>query len=195
MMTYGIHLPQYGRVASGAAVSRAARHAEELGFRDVWVSDHIVHPAEQTYPSPFLLDPFATLSWAAARHHPGPARHERDRRAAAQPRLVGQSPRDRRRDERRAPDRRGRDRLEQARVRRPRSVLREPGPAHGRDPRSAACRMDRRPRDVRRCRVPPRGDPLPPQARRSRSRSGSAAGSRRRSGARSPRATASTSWA
>src|SRR3954451_4630030 len=65
-MTYGIHLPQYGRVASGDAVSRAAQHAEDLGFGDVWVSDHIVHPNEQTYPSPFLLDPFATLSWAAA---------------------------------------------------------------------------------------------------------------------------------
>ncbi len=65
-MRYGIHLPQYGRVASGEAVARAARHAEELGFSDVWVSDHVVHPAEQTYPSPFLLDPFATLSWAAA---------------------------------------------------------------------------------------------------------------------------------
>ncbi|MHB8662293.1 MAG: LLM class F420-dependent oxidoreductase [Acidimicrobiales bacterium] len=65
-MTYGIHLPQYGRAASGQAVVRAARHAEELGFADVWVSDHIVHPTEQTYPSPFLLDPFATLNWAAA---------------------------------------------------------------------------------------------------------------------------------
>ena len=65
-MTFGIHLPQYGRVASGEAVARAARHAEELGFADVWVSDHVVHPAEQTYPSPFLLDPFATLTWAAA---------------------------------------------------------------------------------------------------------------------------------
>jgi probable F420-dependent oxidoreductase len=65
-MTYGVHLPQYGRVASGEAVARAARHAEELGFADVWVSDHIVHPAEQSYPSPFLLDPFATLTWAAA---------------------------------------------------------------------------------------------------------------------------------
>ena len=65
-MQYGIHLPQYGRVASGQAVVRAARHAEELGFADVWVSDHVVHPAEQTYPSPFLLDPFATLNWAAA---------------------------------------------------------------------------------------------------------------------------------
>jgi probable F420-dependent oxidoreductase len=65
-MTYGIHLPQYGRVASGDAVTRAAQHAEDLGFADVWVSDHVVHPAEQSYPSPFLLDPFATLSWAAA---------------------------------------------------------------------------------------------------------------------------------
>jgi probable F420-dependent oxidoreductase len=65
-MTFGVHLPQYGRVASGEAVARAARHAEELGFADVWVSDHVVHPAEQSYPSPFLLDPFATLTWAAA---------------------------------------------------------------------------------------------------------------------------------
>ena len=65
-MTFGIHLPQYGRVASGEAVTRAARHAEDLGFRDVWVSDHVVHPAEQSYPSPYLLDPFATLTWAAA---------------------------------------------------------------------------------------------------------------------------------
>ena len=34
-MRYGIHLPQYGRVAGGEAVSRAARHAEELGFADI----------------------------------------------------------------------------------------------------------------------------------------------------------------
>lgn len=65
-MTFGIHLPQYGRVASGEAVLRAARHAEDLGFTDLWVSDHVVHPAEQSYPSPFLLDPFATLGFAAA---------------------------------------------------------------------------------------------------------------------------------
>ena len=65
-MRVGIHLPQYGRVASAAAIQRAARHAEELGFADIWVSDHIVHPAEQSYPSPYLLDPIVTLSWAAA---------------------------------------------------------------------------------------------------------------------------------
>jgi probable F420-dependent oxidoreductase len=62
----GIHLPQYGRVASGDAIQRAARLAEERGFADVWVSDHIVHPAAQDYPSPYLLDPLLALTWAAA---------------------------------------------------------------------------------------------------------------------------------
>ena len=65
-MKFGIHLPQYGRVASAEAITRAAQHAEALGFADVWVSDHVVHPAAQTYPSPHLFDPFATLTWAAA---------------------------------------------------------------------------------------------------------------------------------
>jgi probable F420-dependent oxidoreductase len=65
-MEYGIHLPQYGRVISGEAITRAARHAEDLGFAHVWVSDHVVHPAAQTYPAAFLADPFVTLSWAAA---------------------------------------------------------------------------------------------------------------------------------
>jgi probable F420-dependent oxidoreductase len=62
----GAHLPQYGRVAGPDAITRAARHAEELGFADVWVSDHIVHPAAQPYPSPYLFDPLLTLATAAA---------------------------------------------------------------------------------------------------------------------------------
>ena len=62
----GVHLPQYGRVASADAIVRAARHAEDLGFRDLWVSDHTVHPAAQDYPSPYLYDPLVTLTWAAA---------------------------------------------------------------------------------------------------------------------------------
>jgi probable F420-dependent oxidoreductase len=65
-MRLGIHLPQYGSVAGPVAISRAARHAEELGFDDVWVSDHTVHPAAQTYPSPYLVDPLVSLTWAAA---------------------------------------------------------------------------------------------------------------------------------
>ena len=65
-MQIGIHLPQYGRVASSEAVTRAARHAEQLGYAGVWVSDHIVQPAAQDYPSPYLYDPLVTLTWAAA---------------------------------------------------------------------------------------------------------------------------------
>jgi probable F420-dependent oxidoreductase len=65
-MRVGIHLPQYGRAASADAITRATRHAEELGFADVWVSDHVVQPAAQGYPSPYLYDPFLTLAWAAA---------------------------------------------------------------------------------------------------------------------------------
>jgi probable F420-dependent oxidoreductase len=47
-------------------MTRAARHAEELGFLDLWVSDHVVHPAAQDYPSPYLFDPLVSLTWAAA---------------------------------------------------------------------------------------------------------------------------------
>ena len=65
-MRFGSHLPQYGRVAGPDAIARAARHAAELGFADVWVSDHVVHPAAQTYPSPYLFDPLLALAWAAA---------------------------------------------------------------------------------------------------------------------------------
>ena len=65
-MRVGIHLPQYGRAAGAEAITRAARHAEELGFSDVWVSDHVVQPAAQTYPSPYLYDALVTLTWAAA---------------------------------------------------------------------------------------------------------------------------------
>jgi probable F420-dependent oxidoreductase len=65
-MQVGVHLPQYGRVAGPDAIRQAARHAEELGFLDVWVSDHVVHPAAQDYPSPYLFDPLIALTWAAA---------------------------------------------------------------------------------------------------------------------------------
>ncbi len=65
-MLLGSHLPQFGHVASPDSIARAARHAEELGFSDLWVSDHVVHPASQSYPSPYLYDPLLTLAWAAA---------------------------------------------------------------------------------------------------------------------------------
>jgi len=65
-MKLGIHLPQYGRAASPEAIRAVTERAEALGFADVWVSDHIVQPASQGYPSPYLFDPLLTLGWAAA---------------------------------------------------------------------------------------------------------------------------------
>lgn len=65
-MRLGIHLPQYGRAATPDAIRRVAIRAEQLGFGDVWVSDHIVQPAGQGYPSAYLYDPLMTLAWAAA---------------------------------------------------------------------------------------------------------------------------------
>ena len=65
-MRLGVHLPQYGRAASPEAIASVAVRAEELGFADVWVSDHVAIPASQGYPSPYLFDPVLTLGWAAA---------------------------------------------------------------------------------------------------------------------------------
>jgi len=65
-MDVGIHLPQFGPASGPNAISAAAVRAEELGFAGVWVSDHIVQPADQGYPSPYLYDPLLTLAWAAA---------------------------------------------------------------------------------------------------------------------------------
>ena len=65
-MDVGIHLPQFGPASGPDAIATAARRAEELGFAGVWVSDHIVQPADQGYPSPYLYDPLLSLAWAAA---------------------------------------------------------------------------------------------------------------------------------
>src|SRR5439155_17340449 len=47
-------------------IRRAAIRAEELGFDDVWVSEHIIVP-RATFPrSPLFYDPVLSLTWAAA---------------------------------------------------------------------------------------------------------------------------------
>jgi probable F420-dependent oxidoreductase len=71
-MKLGVHLPQFGRAAGPEAIRRAAVHAEQLGYDDVWVSDHVAQPASQGYPSPYLFEPLLTLGWAAgATEHVG----------------------------------------------------------------------------------------------------------------------------
>ena len=65
-MKFGIHLAQFGRALTPDSIQRSAMGAEELGFDDVWVSDHLVVPASQPYPAPLLADPLVALSFAAA---------------------------------------------------------------------------------------------------------------------------------
>ena len=66
-MRVGIHLPQIGRKAGPDAIRRAAMQAEELGFADVWASEHIILPTGAPYPpSALFYDPVLTLTWAAA---------------------------------------------------------------------------------------------------------------------------------
>src|SRR5438552_18429892 len=89
-MRVGIHLPQIGRKAGPEAIRRAAIQAEELGFADVWTSEHSIVPQDAMYPpSPLFYDPVLRLTLAAAytsRGGPGtrglvrPARHPQPRR-------------------------------------------------------------------------------------------------------------------
>jgi probable F420-dependent oxidoreductase len=66
-MTAGVHLPQAGPAASGEALRRTAVLAEELGYADVWVSDHLAVPTGSAYPpSAYVFEPLTTMSWIAA---------------------------------------------------------------------------------------------------------------------------------
>jgi probable F420-dependent oxidoreductase len=66
-MQLGIHLPHIGRKAGPDAIRRAAVQAEELGFADVWVSEHVILPKDAPYPpSPSFYEPILTLTFAAA---------------------------------------------------------------------------------------------------------------------------------
>jgi probable F420-dependent oxidoreductase len=66
-MQLGIHLPHIGRKAGPDSLRRAAVQAEELGFSDVWVSEHVILPKAAPYPpSPSFYEPILTLTWAAA---------------------------------------------------------------------------------------------------------------------------------
>src|SRR6201998_3392686 len=66
-MQLGIHLPHIGRKAGPDSIRRSAVQAEELGFADVWVSEHIIVPKDGgSPPSPHFLGPVLPLPWGAA---------------------------------------------------------------------------------------------------------------------------------
>jgi probable F420-dependent oxidoreductase len=66
IMQLGIHLPHAGEQATPALIRRHAMRAEDLGFADVWVSEHIIVPRREFPRSPLFYDPVVTLSYAAA---------------------------------------------------------------------------------------------------------------------------------
>ena len=55
-MKLGIHIPQIGRKAGPEAVRRGACQAEDLGYDNIWVNDHLAIPHDAcllyTSPSP-----------------------------------------------------------------------------------------------------------------------------------------------
>ena len=78
-MRFGVHLVAAGQMIEGDAIARVATRAEELGYDSLWVSDHIIFPAELASPYPYspdgklpldpdnpFLEPFTVLSYAAA---------------------------------------------------------------------------------------------------------------------------------
>lgn len=65
-MRFGLHLPQLGRSAGLDHIVRVATQAEELGFDDVWVADHVAVPAALAGMPSFFPEPVPLLSAAAA---------------------------------------------------------------------------------------------------------------------------------
>jgi probable F420-dependent oxidoreductase len=63
---YGIHLPQLGRAAEPALLVEVARLAEQAGFEDAWVSDHVAVPAELEKMPAFFPEPVPLIAAAAS---------------------------------------------------------------------------------------------------------------------------------
>lgn len=66
-MKFGIHLPQFGRAAGPDSIRKAAIEAEQQGYDDIWVSDHLAIPVDAPYPpTAYIYEPLVSLTWAAA---------------------------------------------------------------------------------------------------------------------------------
>jgi probable F420-dependent oxidoreductase len=66
-MKFGIHLPQFGRAAGPDSIRKAAVEAEQQGYDDIWVSDHLAIPVDAPYPpTAYIYEPLVSLTWAAA---------------------------------------------------------------------------------------------------------------------------------
>ena len=67
-MRFGIFLRNFGPVATSDNIASCAEYAEEAGLDDIWLSDHIAIPPEESEGSGGrYLDPLATLAFIAGR--------------------------------------------------------------------------------------------------------------------------------
>ena len=62
-MDFGVILPNFGADSSPARIRAFAQSAEELGFRSVWATEHIVVGQEAADPYGRVYDPLVTLGW------------------------------------------------------------------------------------------------------------------------------------
>lgn len=65
-MRFGLHLPQLGRSAGLDHIVEVARRAEQLGFDDIWVADHVAVPTSLAAMPSFFPEPVPLLAAAAA---------------------------------------------------------------------------------------------------------------------------------
>ncbi|MBI3980344.1 MAG: TIGR03619 family F420-dependent LLM class oxidoreductase [Chloroflexi bacterium] len=66
-MQFGICVPHYGRPIDVGALRDLVVAAEDLGFASVWVTDHLIVPADVDIVYRHdMLDPLAVLAYAAA---------------------------------------------------------------------------------------------------------------------------------
>ena len=185
-----------GGPRSPGAIERAAKHAEALGYDDVWVSDHLVIPEGQSYPAPHLCDPLMSLAFAAAVDRHRRSRHERARRPAVhEPARARELAGEPRLPERRTAHGRHRHRLVGEGVRSVARAVRPPRRASRRDDRPVPRRVARRPRDARWALVLVHRHPRTTAACARRADLDRRCRATPRSRARSPRPTATTASA
>lgn len=55
-MNVGLHLPQFGALATRDAVLAVARRADEVGVASLWVGDHLAFPVHASSPYPYSRD-------------------------------------------------------------------------------------------------------------------------------------------
>lgn len=64
-MRFGVCVPQSGRFLDPAVAGRLAGEIESLGYDTIWVSDHVIVPAGESYIPEVMHEPLALLAWLA----------------------------------------------------------------------------------------------------------------------------------